>query len=96
MAKRKADSVDQLPLNNGTKKVKHTQTLKEAKPNLLDESDSSSSEDNSDGGAELEQPEFKINEEYAKRFEHNKKREELQRCLLIFPVVLFKRANHSS
>jgi len=23
---------------------------------------------------------FKINEEYAKRFEHNKKREELQRC----------------
>lgn len=24
---------------------------------------------------------FKINAEYARRFEHNKKREELQRCL---------------
>ena len=28
----------------------------------------------------LRQPSFKINEEYARRFEHNKKREELQHC----------------
>lgn len=26
---------------------------------------------------------IKVNEEYARRFEHNKKREELQRCMLI-------------
>jgi protein KRI1 len=29
-------------------------------------------------------PSFKINEEYARRFEHNKKREELQRCTFQF------------
>ena len=50
--------------------------------NLLVSSDSeSSSEDESEGGgALLEDESFKINEEYAKRFEHNKKREELHRC----------------
>ena len=34
------------------------------------------------GGDDLADGEvgFKINEEYARRFEHNKKREELQRC----------------
>ena len=30
------------------------------------------------GGVEL-----KINEDYARRFEHNKKREELQRCMFV-------------
>jgi protein KRI1 len=80
MAKRKADSIDQPPLENGTKKVKHSAAIKENKPNLLDDSDSASSEDDSEGGAELEQPEFRINEEFAKKFEHNKKREELHRC----------------
>lgn len=40
------------------------------KHSLFDDSD-----DESDGGVKL-----KINSEYAKRFEHNKKREELHRC----------------
>lgn len=35
----------------------------------------SDDDDGSTGGVKL-----KINEEYAKRFEHNKKREEKQRC----------------
>ena len=39
-------------------------------PKLFDES-----EDESDGGVEL-----KVNDEYARRFEHNKKREERHRC----------------
>ncbi|KAK6207555.1 ribosome biogenesis protein Kri1 [Colletotrichum tabaci] len=43
--------------------------------NLLDDSDS----DEEDGGADIATPQLKVNEEYAKRFEHNKKREELQR-----------------
>ncbi|KAI5282256.1 hypothetical protein KEM52_003725, partial [Ascosphaera acerosa] len=30
--------------------------------------------------------EFKVNEEYARRFEYNKKREELARCKLILPL----------
>ena len=56
-----------------------------AKRNLMEDSDS-----DSDGGAKIEG--FKVNEEYARRFEHNKKREEKHRCKLIrlsmtwFPV----------
>lgn len=45
------------------------------------------SEDESDGGVKLQ-----INSEYAKRFEHNKKREELHRCELLssfLPVLIF-------
>ena len=76
MPKRKAETLSQLPAVNGNKKVKHEEP-KLKKSNLLDDSDPSS-EDESGGGAPLEG--FKINEEYAKRFEHNKKREELQRC----------------
>ena len=38
----------------------------------------SDDDDDSAGGVEL-----RINEEYAKRFEHNKKREELQRCMCV-------------
>jgi protein KRI1 len=76
MAKRKADVLAQAPVN-GSKKFKKD-TL-EIKPKLLDDSDSSSSEDESDGGAKLEDTGFKINQDYAKRFEHNKKREELQK-----------------
>jgi len=43
---------------------------------------SSSDEDSEDSAARLkgESAAFKINEEYARRFEHNKKREELHRC----------------
>lgn len=44
---------------------------------LLDDSSSDSSDNENGGGAEV--PELKVNQEYAQRFEHNKKREELQR-----------------
>lgn len=82
MPKRKADTLSQLPAVDGNKKAKHEKAPKLNKPNLLD-SDASSSEDESGGGALLEEPGFKINEDYAKRFEHNKKREELQRRMCI-------------
>ncbi|AEO57501.1 hypothetical protein MYCTH_2303724 [Thermothelomyces thermophilus ATCC 42464] len=51
------------------------------KKSLFEDSDSSGSEDDQeDGGATLgTSAELKINEEYARRFEHNKKREELHR-----------------
>jgi len=45
---------------------------------LLSDSGSDSSDDEV-GGAEVA-PEFKVNQEFAKRFEHNKKREELHKC----------------
>ncbi|CAG8979568.1 hypothetical protein HYALB_00013452 [Hymenoscyphus albidus] len=71
MAKRKAESV-----------AISQSTTKKIKQNLLD-SDDSSSEDESVGGVQLEEeepePAFKINKEFATRFEHNKKREELQK-----------------
>lgn len=51
---------------------------KTAKKTLFDDS-----EDESDGGAHI-----KVNEEYAKRFEHNKKREERQRCKTSCPPPL--------
>ncbi|KAH7360519.1 KRI1-like family C-terminal-domain-containing protein [Rhexocercosporidium sp. MPI-PUGE-AT-0058] len=90
MAKRKADSLSQsyLPGSTGSKKLKASSVpaLEEKKSNLLDDSDGdsdrnagSSSDSGSDGGVKVEQLEFKINQDYAKRFEHNKKREELQR-----------------
>jgi len=81
MAKRKAEILSQALPANGSKKVKHNTPTEYPKPSLLDDSDSaSSSDDDSVGGAKLEQSDFKINEEYAKRFEHNKKREELRKC----------------
>ncbi|KAL2159560.1 hypothetical protein VTH06DRAFT_2129 [Thermothelomyces fergusii] len=51
------------------------------KKSLFEDSDASGSEDDQeDGGATLgTSAELKINEEYARRFEHNKKREELHR-----------------
>lgn len=55
---------------------------KAAKRKLLDDSDS----DSDNGGAAVNSG-FKVNEEFARRFEHNKKREEQHRrmwldCLL--------------
>lgn len=49
------------------------------KRKLLDDSDSES-----DDGAAIGSSSFKVNEEYARRFEHNKKREETQRCMFQF------------
>lgn len=77
MAKRKADIVGVFEATPPatSKKAKHESF---GKSSLMHDSDSSS--DESEGGARLDEPAFKINEEYAKKFEHNKKREELQRC----------------
>lgn len=50
-----------------------TKAAKPGKQRLLDDSDSDSDSD-SNGGAS-----FQVNEEFAKRFEHNKKREERHR-----------------
>ena len=85
MSKRKTDILGGISSSKDSKKAKHdlsnSTELKRA-PNLLIDSDSESSSDNESdfGGAPLEEKSFKINEEYAKRFEHNKKREELHRC----------------
>ena len=51
-----------------------SKSSKVSKRNLLDDSDS----DSDDGGAKVGDS-FKVNEEYARRFEYNKKREEKQR-----------------
>jgi protein KRI1 len=85
MSKRKIDTLGGISSSNDSKKAKRnfSRSIEPKKaPNLLVDSDSeSSSKDESDfGGAPLEEESFKVNEEYAKRFEHNKKREELHRC----------------
>ena len=52
---------------------------------LLDDDSSSDSGDESGGvpiGKESDSA-FKVNEDYARRFEHNKKREEMQKCTSI-------------
>jgi protein KRI1 len=92
MPKRKAETLRQLTDGNESKKAKREEIPKLNKPNLLDNTDSSSSEDES-GGALLEEAGFKINEEYAKRFEHNKKREELHRCKFCFSKFEFPFTN---
>ncbi len=81
MAKRKANTLVHVPASTSNKKLKISPLAVDKKPNLLDDSDRPSSNDESDGGVEVDsdEPVFKINQEYAKRFEHNKKREELQR-----------------
>ena len=53
---------------------------------LLD-SDASDSED---GGINVQPLDLKVNESFARRFEHNKRREELQRCMLEDrPIILW-------
>lgn len=50
------------------------------KPRKLLDDDSSSESGDESGGVSLNTNNgFKINEEYARRFEHNKKREEMQK-----------------
>ena len=81
MGKRKAQNEASATGANGVAVVKRTKRTEEEpvpqkRPALFDDDNS---EDESDrGGVPLDG--FKINEEYAKRHEHNKKREELQRC----------------
>ena len=70
----------------GTKEKKHANGVKRElngderpakKAKLLDNTDDEGSDSDNDGGVPL-----KINEEYAERFEHNKKRQEKQRRML--------------
>ncbi|KAK2629025.1 hypothetical protein QTJ16_002128 [Diplocarpon rosae] len=78
MAKRKADNLSSVPALGVSKKLKINSTPVEKKSNLMEDSSS----DESDGGGvkvEVKESSFNINQDYAKRFEHNKKREELQR-----------------
>ncbi|KFY02101.1 hypothetical protein O988_02352 [Pseudogymnoascus sp. VKM F-3808] len=78
MGKRKAESEVASVKDAGAKKVKHAvvdQPKVAAKQDLLD-SDSSGDEESDSGGVPLEE-EFTVNKEYARRFEYNKKREEL-------------------
>lgn len=98
MAKRKAESLSsqgQTTGPTGSKKLRASvPAVDRKKSNLLDDSDSdsgSTSDSCSDGGVKVEQLEFKINQDYAKRFEHNKKREELQRRRCIYCPLVFSR-----
>lgn len=86
MPKRKADTLSQSQFVSEIKKTKHNDAPAPLKSTTLYDSDSASS-DESGGGAKLDEPEFKINEEYAKRFEHNKKRAELHRRQSIITVL---------
>jgi len=72
MSKRKAETLNYLPATNGHKKAKVENTA-----NFLGDSES----DNEDGGAKIEESGFQINQDFAKRFEYNKKREEKQKCM---------------
>jgi hypothetical protein len=69
----------------GTKEKKHTSSAKREldgderpakKAKLLDNTDDEDSDSDNDGGVAL-----KINDEYATRYEHNKKRAERQKCM---------------
>lgn len=54
--------------------------LKKQRKVLLDGSSDEDSGDESGGMALGDGQDFKINKDFARRFEHNKKREELQKC----------------
>lgn len=99
MGKRKAEDLAVESSKNGGSKKSKLSDLKDSpaperqsKMTLMDDSssDSSSDEDGGeDGGAKLDESIFKINEDYAKRFEHNKKREEMQRCTYFLPIEIY-------
>lgn len=84
MPKRKIDALCSIPSPKDAKEIKYGLSRcaeGRSKTNLFadDDSESKSEDESEDGGAPLEEQGFKINNEYAKRFEHNKKREELHR-----------------
>ena len=64
---------------------------------LLSEDDDESDSNNSSGGVaifhkshgedELESADLKINEEYARRFEHNQRRAEIHRCMNSWIII---------
>lgn len=67
------------------------------KPRKLLEDGSSSDSGDESGGVPIgnEAGDFIINEEYARRFEHNKKREEVQQCMYA-PVLHCSMSNWRS
>lgn len=72
-----------------SKKSREERPAKRAK--LLSDSESDGSSDEESGGVPLNgdsaEPAFKVNEEFAKRYEHNSKRAELQRRK-VFPLAI--------
>jgi hypothetical protein len=57
---------------------------------------SSDTSDGEDGAVRLQNGDnFIVNEEYARRFEHNKKREELRRCMPFCHICSTCEADHS-
>ena len=75
----KRKEIDLPVSNNHPKRVK----------TLLDDASSDGESSSTDGGVAIagrtsntDQPGFRINKEYARRFEHNKQREEMQQCEL--------------
>lgn len=80
MGKRKAEDLSVDSISGGSKKSKYDDNSSATKPSkmstFMDDSDDSGSDE--DGGTKID--DFKINEEYARKLEYNKKREELQRC----------------
>lgn len=54
---------------------------KKARKLLDDDSDSGDESGGVPIGKQSDADSFQINEEYARRFEHNKKREEMQKCM---------------
>jgi protein KRI1 len=93
MSKRKANELSSIASATDSKKFKQDPgeqaKLTNTSNPLVDSDSESGSEDESEGGgALLEEHGFKINEDYAKRFEHNKKREELHRCKCSGPMRL--------
>ncbi|RKF57726.1 Protein kri1 [Erysiphe neolycopersici] len=75
MSKRKATMASHNSPYDSKRLKKYT-TCESARPRLLDES---SSEDESDGGVKLLESSLTVNENFAKKYEYNKKREERQK-----------------
>ncbi|TPX12110.1 uncharacterized protein E0L32_007225 [Thyridium curvatum] len=75
------DALDHVENSSIARRDPATTSKMGGKQSLFDDAGSSSDEDSEDGGAQLadDSSSFKINEEYARRFEHNKKREERQK-----------------
>ncbi|KAI1001333.1 hypothetical protein K3495_g6866 [Podosphaera aphanis] len=74
MAKRKANNSNQIESINKKSRIETSKNQTKIIP-----LDQSNSEDDSEGGVSLQGLGFKINKDFAKKFEHNRKREELQK-----------------
>ena len=79
------------PQIGGSKKARHsipeTGPPHKKRKQLLELGESSDEEDAGEVHGEFDNVEFQVNEEFARRFEHNKKREELTRCKVFGPFI---------